>query len=197
MDEEILVVPSDELKDFLKGETGFVLVEEEKIREFIEKKGFFKKRGEVEEDERYRQVIPYVVFMEEDKILLLKRTEKQAERRLRGKYSLGVGGHVRREDGKDPWDAFLKGLKREFNEEVDAVLESLEYLGLINDLKTPVSRVHVGLLYLARGRFLGVREKDMFQWKLLRKEDLKEFEGVMEGWSKLALEALKYYHLLN
>ncbi len=197
MDEEILVVPNDELKNFLKGETGFVLIEEEKVKDFIKTKGFFKKRGDVEEDEKYRQVIPYVVFMEEDKILLLKRTEKQAERRLRGKYSLGVGGHVRKGDGKDPWDAFLKGLEREFNEEIDATLESLEYLGLINDLSTPVSRVHVGLLYLARGRFLGVREEDMFQWKLLKKDEIKKFEGVMEGWSKIALKALKYYHLLS
>lgn len=197
LDEEILVVSSNELKNFLGGESGFIQIGEEEIKRFIKEKGFFKERNKVEEDERYRQIIPYVIFMEDDKILLLKRTEKQAEKRLRGKYSIGVGGHIRKEDGENPWDAFLKGLKREFNEEIEAVLYEIIYLGLINDLRTPVSRVHVGLLYLAKGKFLGIREKEMFQWQLLNKEDLKKFEGVMEGWSKLALVALKYYHLLS
>ena len=197
VDEEILVVPNDDLRDFLEGRTGFVIVEEERVKEFIRTCGFFKMRRDVEEDERYRQVIPYVVFMEGDAVLLLKRTERQAERRLRGKYSLGVGGHVRKEDGEDPWMAFLRGLEREFNEEVNASLESIEYLGIINDLSTPVSRVHVGLLYLAKGKFFGIHEEDMFLWKLLKKEDLKKYEGVMEGWSKLALKALRYYHLLS
>jgi ADP-ribose pyrophosphatase YjhB (NUDIX family) len=110
-------------------------------------------REEAERDESGRQIIPYVVLRNEKRYLLMRRTNRQGESRLHDKYSIGVGGHINPEDGRNPWQAFERGMRREIDEEVNVDISSLEYLGILNDLSTAVSRVHIGIVYIASVAF--------------------------------------------
>ena len=188
MKEEVLVLRSEDL-DLPE---GLVMMEEPEAISLL-RGGFFLERSLAEFDERYRQVIPYVVLLEKDRVLLVKRTTKQTEKRLHNLYSIGIGGHIRREDAEDPVEAFRNGMMRELNEEVDADILKLHFIGLINDLSKPVSRVHLGYLYVADAIVRGMKERDLFEWKMVKLEELEEYEEGMENWSKIAMDGLKFH----
>ncbi|MCD6103046.1 MAG: NUDIX hydrolase [Thermotogaceae bacterium] len=187
----VLVVPTSKVIELLGSKTGIVEVEEQKIQQLIQKEGLFIPRNQAEQDESFQQIIPYVVMKNNGQILLLLRTSKQGEKRLHDKYSLGVGGHINNLDDQKPWNAFLKGMKREITEEVDVEIHSIDYIGIINDTSTPVSRVHLGLLYIAEVNFKGIREKDMFMYWWKNFEELQQYTKLMEGWSFLTYQELK------
>ncbi len=171
------------------------ILERDRIK--LLKGAFFVPRFEAESNESWRQVIPYVMILDGQKILLVKRTKCQTEERLHGLYSIGIGGHVNDTDGNNPVEAFNKGLHREISEEVHVDLKSLKFIGLINDLSTEVSRVHVGFLYVANAKIFGVREENNFEWHLVKVSDLEKFEEGMENWSRIAMKWLKSNHLQN
>ncbi len=187
MKEKVLVIPSDTVRSF---EEGLIEISEEVATNLIES-GFFVSRSEAETNEEWRQVIPYVAFLDEEKILLVKRTENQSEKRLHNLYSIGIGGHVNETDGKDPLLAFKNGLNREINEEIDVDIHRLKFIGLINDLSKEVSRVHIGFFYIAEAKVKGIREKENFEWRMIDLMDLEKFEEGMENWSKIASNWLK------
>ncbi len=187
MKERVLVISSDVVRDF---EEGLIEISERDAFELI-KSGFFVDRSEAEKNERWRQVIPYVAFLEGERILLVRRTENQSERRLHNLYSIGIGGHINETDGKDPPLAFKNGLTREVNEEIDADIHSLKFIGLINDLSREVSRVHIGFFYVAKAKIMGIREKENFEWKMVDLKDLEKFEEGMENWSRIAAAWLR------
>lgn len=189
--ERVLVLPSRIVEGFVDDRNGVFQIELNRVREAIEKNAFFIDRQIAEFDETLRQVIPYVLMRENDKFLLLKRTKKQQEKRLHGKLSLGVGGHINTGDGDTPWQAFLKGMEREIHEEVNVELERLSYVGLLNDTSSSVSRVHVGLVYLAEVKFLGLNEPDMFDFWFADLSEIERREEELEGWSKLVLAFLR------
>ncbi|MGC9383749.1 MAG: NUDIX domain-containing protein [Kosmotogaceae bacterium] len=173
---------------------GLLKIEISWLSELMEKNGKYIPREKAEIDERYRQIIPYVVLKDHDGYYLFKRTKKQGEKRLHEKYTLGVGGHVNQKDShKDGvWKSFEEGMQREVKEEVEIVIKSIEYLGLINDLSTPVSRVHLGVAYIADIVFFGLNEPDKFEVEQFPLSELRKFEEKMEGWSRLVLmEILK------
>jgi len=188
--ERVLVVPTEDVRGVLGDMEGLVYVSKEKVEELI-RKGFFVEREKAELNEEWRQIIPYIVMIDKGKVLLMKRTKKQSESRLHGLYSVGVGGHINDEDSQDPVEAFKKGMEREIKEEVDVDIKKLELLGVINDLSSPVSRVHLGILYLAEVSFRRIKEKELFEWKLVKMEEVFDYEEGMEGWSKIALNGLK------
>ncbi len=187
MKEKVLVIPSDTVRSF---EEGLIEISEEVATNLIES-GFFVSRSEAETNEEWRQVIPYVAFLDGEKILLVKRTENQSEKRLHNLYSIGIGGHVNETDGKDPLLAFKNGLNREINEEIDVDIHRLKFIGLINDLSKEVSRVHIGFFYIAEAKVKGIREKENFEWRMIDLMDLEKFEEGMENWSKIASNWLK------
>lgn len=189
--EKVLVIPKKVIEDFVDKRSGVFPVELNLLRDSIKNFGFFIDRNVAEFDETNRQVIPYVLMSQDGKFLLLKRTNRQQEKRLHGKLSIGVGGHITTQDGDTPWEAFLNGMEREIREEVNVEVNGMSYLGLLNDLSSPVSRVHVGIVYLAEVKFHGLNEPDMFEWWLKNVEEIEEREEELEGWSKLALDFLK------
>lgn len=189
--EQVLVVPTKIIDDLVNGTDGIFPIDLEKLRDLIEKNAFFIDREIAENDETLRQLIPYVLMRQQGKFLLLRRTKKQQERRLHGKLSLGVGGHINSGDGDAPWRAFLKGMEREMHEEVNVEVLQLSYVGLLNDTSSPVSRVHVGLVYLAEVKFLGLNEPDMFDFWFMDLKEIEQRREELEGWSKLALDFLK------
>ena len=187
-----MVLKAEYVDSALGGREDLVPMREEEALSLL-KRAFFVDRDIAEEDERFRQVIPYVILVQGNEVLLMRRTRRQQERRLHGKYTLGIGGHIREEDGDSPIEAFRNGMMREIFEEVVATIRNVEFVGLINHLGNPVSRVHLGYLYLAFGWFEDVREKENFEWKLVPVQSLKDYEGRMEGWSRIALEFLRSY----
>ena len=162
------------------------------------------RRGDAEIDPRYKQPIGYmlVVNPKTKKIFAYQRSSKDkdyGEKRLQGKWSWGVGGHIEPSDGgKD----ILKGsMLREFIEEVEIegkVLGDPKLLGYINYDNDDVSKVHFGILYLMEidGE---VRPKDseVAQGGLIdidRIEEILSNENlVVEAWSRIAVEPLKKY----
>lgn len=89
----ILVVPNSAVgSDVLT--TAYLPIEQD-ISEYLPlpciHTGF---RPVMEEDQSYRQVIPYVTIVRDGKMLAYQRPVKGNEDRLHGKWSVGVGGHV-------------------------------------------------------------------------------------------------------
>ncbi|MCD6552289.1 NUDIX domain-containing protein [Thermotoga sp.] len=189
-DEKILVVRTEDVYEEFGKFEGFLKTSLEELLDFLKRCGFFRDRLEAEYDESTKQIIPYVVILDGRKVLLTKRTTKQSEKRLHNLYSLGIGGHAREEDGNTPQEAFLKGLEREMNEEAEVELKELEFLGLINSSSTEVSKVHLGALFVGKGKFVSMKEKELFEWHLVEFDELGKYLGVMEGWSKIAANVL-------
>ncbi len=150
-------------------------------------------RSEIENDFSYKHLITYVLFQSADgKFACYPR--HGSEKRLRGLYSLGVGGHI---DECDRADSLLgtvqNGLYRELTEELknfDKEKVTLEYLGLISEKESDVGLVHLGIVYLARCKDdyipLAAEETNGLEWKT--KDELRNIKK--ELWSTLALDFL-------
>jgi predicted NUDIX family phosphoesterase len=193
MKEDILVIETENLKEFIQGDPGLKDADEKVLFGIIEKKGLFKARDRVEQGSHYKQVIPYIAMVnEKNEILTLKRLTTQSEKRLHNKISLGVGGHVNNEDSETPLEAFKKGMQREIDEEVEVQLkETPEFLGVIYDNSTNVGQVHLGMAYKVKIEFYGINEKDKFDYTWKRVDELTNEIEAMENWSKFILNKMK------
>jgi predicted NUDIX family phosphoesterase len=171
---------------------GFVSDGLERHQKVIREHHFFMSRAEVEDDPQYQQIIPYVVFRHGDRYFLTHRLRASSERRLRKQYSLGVGGHINPGDleGGDP---IQDGLKREWEEEViyegsfDAHL-----IGLLNDESSPVSKVHLGVVFLVDGDRpeIAIRETEKLAGELLTLSEMRIYYLGMESWSQMVYDRL-------
>lgn len=112
--------------------------------------GYFVERRWAEAHPEVKQPIPYVAVLRDGQALCLTRLPTQGEKRLHGKRSIGVGGHVNPCDATAGGELFATACERELREELaladDAVLR-LRPIGLLNDDTTAVGAVHVGLVY--------------------------------------------------
>jgi predicted NUDIX family phosphoesterase len=189
--EHVLVVPRAEV--FPDGAWhGFVDGSLERYRQIFRERSFFMPRAEVEDDPGYQQIIPYVVFRHGDRYLLTRRLKASSEKRLRQLYSLGVGGHINPGDLSNG-DPVLDGLRREWEEEVEYEGEfQARLLGLINDDSSPVSRVHLGLVFVVEGDRpdIRIRETDKLAGELLTLEEMRIFYLEMESWSQIVYDRL-------
>jgi len=171
---------------------GFVSAGLDRHQQVIRERHFFKPRAEVEDDPTYQQIIPYVVFHHGERYFLTHRLRASAERRLRKQYSLGVGGHINPGDleGGDP---IQDGLRREWEEEVvyGGKLD-VQLLGLLNDDSSPVSKVHLGVVFLVDGDSpeISIRETDKLAGELLTLSDMRIYYLGMESWSQMVYDRL-------
>ena len=60
----------------------------------------FKRRGDVEDDPSFQQIIPYIIFSYKDTYFIYKYLPKAGEQRLVNTYQIGVGGHINEFDGE-------------------------------------------------------------------------------------------------
>lgn len=171
---------------------GFVTTDLQRHQAVIRERHFFKPRAEVEDDPGYQQIIPYVVFRHGDQYLLTHRLRASTERRLRKQYSLGIGGHINPDDirGGDP---ILDGLKREWGEEVvyDGRFEAT-LLGFLNEDSSPVSKVHLGVVFLLDGDTpnISIRETNKLAGELLSLDEMRIYYLGMESWSQIVYDRL-------
>ena len=171
---------------------GFVSTDLDRLQAVIRDHHFFMPRAAVENDPGFQQIIPYVVFRNGDRYFLTHRLRASSEKRLRKQYSLGVGGHINPGD-LDAGDPILDGLKREWSEEVvyDGTFEA-QLIGLLNDDSSPVSKVHLGVVFLVDGDSpnISIRETEKLAGELLTLEEMRIYYLGMESWSQMVYDRL-------
>lgn len=150
--EQVLVVARDLLFDS-PAPHGFIPLSEapgggEVWLSAIRVHGTFARRGSVEDDPRLKQIIPYAVLVQGDRMVLLRRLTGAGERRLHHLYSVGVGGHINRGDDTGA-DSMLAGARREVLEEVHITAGSMGVIGFVNDESNSVGSVHFGVVFKA------------------------------------------------
>ena len=191
MSENILVVRREYLAPYLTEDFGLITEGVEEIVRVIEAHHEFRPRPEMETDPAYKQIIPYVLVTRGAEAFVMQRLKKGGEERLHGLLSLGVGGHINPVD-EAGGSALTAGLRREVDEEVAVErAASLTPLGVINNDRDEVGRVHLGFLFrLEAEGAVTVRETEKLSGSFMPIAALPALRDKMEGWSQIALEVL-------
>jgi predicted NUDIX family phosphoesterase len=193
MTERVLVLPRDAVPggcDFhgLRPADGPSL---EQLRSAVARHGRYLDRPAAESDPGFKQLIPYVVVRDGDRVFLMHRTDAGGDPRLHGKASIGVGGHLNPVDeGEDP---LLAGLRREWEEELEAGWEpEFRLVGFLNDDTNAVGAVHLGVVFTveADGRAVAVREREKLLGAFSSGADVVQSWERLETWSRLVAPAL-------
>ena len=162
-------------------------------------------RDKVEQDPSWKQPIPYILVVNPslEKIYAYQRAVKDAhygEKRLQGKWSLGVGGHVEEIDHQTQ-DPLYECALREIAEEIQGLEphDAPRLFGYINDDADAVGKVHFGLVYLLEtsSSTVSPRDPEMLQGRLHTLEEFTTIfnspEHQVEGWSRIAWPFVQQY----
>lgn len=196
-EEEILVIPAAVI-DQIGQLAGFEADVERFLHPILQSDQLsFQPRSAMESDPSFKQLIPYVLLeCREDgvtKLFSYTRGGGGGEHRLHALRSVGIGGHISREDAADGGDPYHQGMHRELAEEVhiDAGYEEC-CEGLIYDPSNEVGRVHLGVVHRFRLTAPRVtsREADLANGGFVAIEQLRDQWDRLETWSQLAIEAL-------
>jgi predicted NUDIX family phosphoesterase len=147
-------------------------------------------RDEAEEDPSFKQLIPYVVLRHNGKVLHYTRAGG-GERRLHAKRSVGIGGHICSADGGVTAQAYRAGMLRELDEEVRIEGGYTERcIGLINDDRTPVGQVHLGIVHLLdlQSPQVESREAALLLGGFAAVAELRPQREAFETWSQFLLD---------
>jgi predicted NUDIX family phosphoesterase len=152
----------------------------------LDRVGSPRPRRELELDSEWKQPIPYAIALYrtaegERQLFWMDRLAGGSDRRLHGRASFGVGGHIGADDG-----GILVALEREWREEVEtAELPRFTPLGLLNDDGDEVGRVHLGIVFLAElsSPEIAVREREKLAGSLVSVERAVARASELEGWS--------------
>ena len=124
------------------------------------------RRPAAERDRTLKQIIPYLVLRDGDRIFLMKRTRAGGDARLHDHYTIGVGGHLNPGDGSvtgRPRAGVARGARSRFHARTSS--------SWVCSTTTPwTSGVHhLGLVYVARrGRSAGRGARDAQAERLVR-----------------------------
>jgi len=196
-DEQILVVKSDIL--FADGKWQGLKTENLNYYiDLIKKNCEFKRRGDMENDPSWQQIIPYIIFSHQDKYFLYRYLKKAGEQRLLNDYIIGVGGHINKDDVRPGEDILEAGRDREWDEEVsykDKLQKKL--VGILADSRRPVENVHLGLVYLFTGETpnISIKETDKMIGELVGIDELAKKAPNTEGWVPIIYN--EYIKILN
>lgn len=199
--EAVLVVPREHLfpTRYPQGFAPFAdAAERAAFAERIAVHGFFVEREVAEREPRWKQVIPYTAVTCEGRVLLLTRTKKGGEARLRNKLTIGVGGHLNPCDLVDGARDRIceRGTLRELDEElfVPGIESAPTPVGIINDDDNDVGAVHVGLVqFLELPEEVRVREQDVLEGHYVSRAELEEQRAAganFETWSEILVREL-------
>ncbi|NNE00974.1 MAG: phosphoesterase [Pirellulaceae bacterium] len=158
----------------------------------------FQPRGVMETDPSFKQLIPYVLleWTDDDGSVMLftyTRGGGSGETRLHAKRSVGIGGHISKEDAADGADPYTTGMQRELAEEIkldSGYQETRE--GLIYDPSNEVGQVHLGVVhrFVLESPHVESNEADLAEGGFVAIDQLKEELDRLETWSQLAIKAL-------
>lgn len=189
--ESVLTVKRELIEQFLP-EKGITTDNCDKLVDIILANHEFTPRSEAENDPSKKQIIPYVVLCEDDKVFVTRRLKKGGESRLHGLLSLGVGGHINPEADGNGSDVLNRGMMREIKEEVYITsYGKFTPRGIINDDTNEVGSVHLGLFYtLNVSGEVSVRETEKLEGFWVKRSELKAMHEQMETWSQFVISAL-------
>lgn len=154
----------------------------------------YKNRSEAELDKRYKQLIPYVLIICNDRILRYRRGKGGQETRLHGLYSVGIGGHISEEDNGLFSQAvgYTESMRRELMEEVaiDEVKEAA--VAVINDDGTDVGYVHLGVVHVMHvdNEDVAGRRSGIVAPEFVPIAEAVKDASAYESWSRFCLENL-------
>ena len=198
-DEQIIVVPRTTLFDNEKNAfNGFLSKNDEKGSNIFNALSQYdvKRRGDMEEDPEFKQLISYCLLENQSgEILVYERLSGGGEERLHGQSSIGVGGHMNDVVGADSINEVLRvNAQRELEEEVGLSAEdsqNMEYLGFINDDNNEVGKVHMGVVFkiTVSSNDVESKEKDTLRIKWIEKGKIESYDD-FETWSALILQDL-------
>jgi predicted NUDIX family phosphoesterase len=167
---------------------------------------FFLPRSAVEQDVRYKQVIPYVILAHGDSVFSYVRGKSSTEGRLVGLRSIGIGGHISDRDAALPGLAlhdeakvsglhrlYIDAVRREAEEEVsiDCEYEAHE-VAVLNDDQEEVGRVHFGIVHVFRLQAPRVSKKERLvsEAGFMSAAELAQSVAEFEGWSQICIRAI-------
>ncbi|HEX6539498.1 MAG TPA: hypothetical protein VF155_09990 [Candidatus Dormibacteraeota bacterium] len=192
-EEDVLCVPRTTI--FPDGAWhGLVTRGLERVLRTVHAASEYRPRSTVEDDPGLQQIIPYCVVRHphDDSYLITRRLRRSSERRLHHLYSLGIGGHVNPGDGV-AGDPVVGGLSREWAEEIRCPSPATARLvAALNDDSSPVSRVHLGLVFLVEPTlgFVDVRETQKLEGEVMSLEAMRDRYLSMESWSQMVFDDL-------
>ncbi len=156
------------------------------------------KRDKAELDENYKQIVTYVLVLQQNMLFSYKRGKNLAEDRLFQNYSIGIGGHISNDDPSlflskktfRIWELITESVKREIKEEIG--LEDgydLDIEALINDDTNAVGKVHFGIVFLAKIIDIPKIEKEQSinDAKFRTIQEIKDNFEKYENWSKICI----------
>lgn len=155
---------------------------------------WFVPRPHAEERQEFRQLIPYILLVSGPQVVVYRRGSAGGEARLHQQLSLGFGGHVDLADAVFDGEELdvLATLERTATREITEELGELpiierQWVGAILSDTDAVSRVHLGLVQIARLPSVGVAGQET-AIRDCRFEPIKDLSGLndrLEGWSQL------------
>lgn len=128
--------------------------------------------------------------MHNNAIFLMERGSYSSEQKLKNKFSLGIGGHLNKEDLEK--DILLWGM-REFNEEVNYTDDfKIEAIAIINDESNDIGKLHIGIVYIINGTSNNITIKsELKSGKLIPFEECLHYYDRLEPWSQLVINCIK------
>lgn len=196
--EQVLVVRTENISHLLN-EKSLLTEDTDTIIKTILKNCYYCDRDVAENCGLLKQIIPYVILRKEDEIFIVERLKKQTEKRLHGKLSIGIGGHIN-PDASEAHNPIEYGLLRELHEEVKICsVDEIKYIGIINDLSTPVSNFHIGIVYeIWTGDNIYVLETDKMTGNWQKLAYIREVYDYLETWSQIIFNYIeKEVHHVN
>jgi len=200
-DQQIMVV--DRATLFANGYfQGFSPADVIDYEEIINDNYFYDKRWRVETRSELKQPIAYCVIVNKvtHEVFAYQRSSKEAhydEKRLRGKWSWGIGGHIDKTDDTET-DPIRASMLREIAEEIQIPhFDPPIILGYINDDTTEVGQVHFGLLFLlmTSAKKVVPNDPEIAFGGFMTIPQLEEIcaseETSVESWSEIAMTPLR------
>jgi predicted NUDIX family phosphoesterase len=191
MDEKVLVIPTERFRTAGYFH-GFRAATDTYRAAILDATTFdFRPRYEVETDPSFKQLIPYIVLKCGEQVFHYRRGSSGTEKRLQALRSIGIGGHISEADASGGKDLYATGMMRELTEEVELGCGFRERcVGFINDDRTPVGSVHLGVVHIfelqqpaAHSREDALADAGFASWnELLR--DAEQFET----WSQFVFD---------
>ena len=181
---------------------GFIPAKEFDFESIILENFKWMDKEKAEINPEYKQPIGYSVVYNpiSKKVFLYQRSKidkNYAEKRLQGKWSCGVGGHIENIDIKNG-NPIHESMLREIREEVEITgKKQMQVLGYINDDSDEVGKVHFGIVYLVSidSNVVKPLDSEISEGKLVSVETLKKKfkpkDFPVENWTRIAIEAFK------
>jgi predicted NUDIX family phosphoesterase len=193
-DERVLVIPTDRFRAAGYFH-GFRRADEAYLAALLDPTGFaFRPRREVESDPAFKQLIPYVVLRCGAEVFHYRRGASGTEKRLAALRSVGIGGHISEQDAAGGEHAYRTGMLRELAEEVEVGGGwSERLLGFINDDRTFVGSVHLGVVHLFEldSPAVRAREDALAEAGFAPLAELVACRDEFETWSQFVFGAMR------